>query len=254
MKKNDSPFIKKAIAGFTLLELVLMVLLIMAVLFFALPYLARTNSEAHRASCVNNLKQIGTACRIWSPDSSDYYPTQAKSGWKDVLLSTQAATFCWTNYFLMSNELGQSTKVLICPSDVRMPASAFWSNSMPSLANNNISYFVGAGAADQYPQSILAGDRNLAPGPQPSNDFGFSPMDGRGADVILSTNDKSVCWSQKMHSYATNGAGNLLLGDGSAQQSSSRRFRYDYLVNAIDAGMFPPGCTNTNGTIRLIFP
>jgi len=129
----------------------------------------------------------------------------------------------------MSNEFGLSPKILICPSDERQSADIF-SNI---VSNTNLSYFVGVSSDDYYPQSILSGDRNLAPGTVPGKDYGFSPKTGLGNDIAIQTNSKfdPICWSQRIHTWNSLGAGNILLGDGSAQQASSAGFRINWQPN-----------------------
>ena len=58
-------------------------------------FFADAEAEADRFKCVNNLKQIGLAMRVWAGDNNDKYPT---------------------SLVVMSNELS-TTKILICPSD-----------------------------------------------------------------------------------------------------------------------------------------
>jgi hypothetical protein len=55
----------------------------------------QAQQQAERTQCVNNLKQLGLAMRIWEGDNGDKYPT---------------------SLVVMSNELS-TTKILICPSD-----------------------------------------------------------------------------------------------------------------------------------------
>jgi len=117
--------------------------------------------------------------------------------------------------------------------------------------NTIVSYFVGVDSSDIYPQGLLGGDRNLGPGPVPDPNYGFSPTNGQGNDVMIDTHS-STAWSLRMHSYGNRaGAGNILLGDGSAQQVSSAAFASQWLINASTG-------TNFSGTnqdrIRLIFP
>src|SRR6185312_5740953 len=63
-------------------------------------FFADAQGEAERVQCVNNLKQIGLAMRVWMGDNNDRYPA---------------------SILLASNELS-TTKVLVCPSDkARLP-------------------------------------------------------------------------------------------------------------------------------------
>ena len=39
-----------------------------------LPALARAKKKAQRINCVNNLKQVGLAFRLWGGDNDDKYP------------------------------------------------------------------------------------------------------------------------------------------------------------------------------------
>ncbi len=203
--------------AFTRIEL--MVVLISSVLIIGLlaPAFSRAHAKSSRIYCIGNLKGIGIAYRIWSNDNGDKPPSvvaQSHGGWSNLLSTAQASANSWTNYAIMKNELGFSPKVLICPADERKPSEDF-----NALNNLNISYFVGVGASDDYPQALLGGDRNLGPGVTPHHDYGFSPADGRGNDVMVKG---PVCWSLKMHSEENDsGAGNIMLGDGSAQQDTS---------------------------------
>lgn len=249
--RNMNP---KTAQAFSLIELFVVVCLIAMVAAVMLPALSHTKSKSVRIACVSNQKQIGVAYRVWSGDNGDNYPAQipntnTNSGWADFVKMTNAGRYCWSNYCVIQNELGQSPMVLVCPADNRRPAKDF-----KNLSNKNVSYFMGPGASENLPLSLLGGDRNLAPGLNPQNDFGFSPEDGKGNDVILQTNSP-ICWFLKMRS-ADNvvGAGNLLLGDGSVQQCSSARLMTDYQMNAVDAGNYSAGYVNKSNSFRLVFP
>jgi hypothetical protein len=141
------------------------------------------------AACFNNLKQLGTAYRVWEDDHNDLYPalqSVASGGWSELLTNANQGVLCWTNYAIMANELGQSPKVVVCPSDERKAADAF-----TNFANPNVSYFVGVSAIDTEPQSLLGGDRNLGGGVEPGGDYGFSPESGKGNDVAIQTNPQA---------------------------------------------------------------
>ena len=236
--------------AFTRVELMVVLAVIVVLLSMIMPPAnMRQGSMAKRIMCVNNLKQIGMAYRVWANDNGDRLPdevSQTNGGWSEVLGSRNSCAYAWTNYSVMGKDLGNS-KLLICPSDERMPA-----NDFSRLANTNISYFIGIGANDNYPQAILGGDRNLGPGNTPRDDYGFSPADGKGNDVIIKG---PVCWSLKMHSNkSTSGAGNTMLGDGSVQQVTSGNLNLTWLKSEREAyANFTNGPVGSNG-IRLIFP
>ena len=253
---------KRVASAFTRIELivvivivVIMVVVVETSMFMPLRPLAR--AKAVRIGCLNNLKEIGTAYRLWAGDNGDRTPaeqTVVKGGWADFLTNADQGAICWTNYAIMSNELGRSAKLLICPADERLAATDFATDFKD---NTHLSFFVGVSASDIYPQSIQGGDRNLGNGPEAYRGFGYSTSSGKGNDVPIQTNSlfKPVAWSVRMHSASNAaGAGNILLGDGSAQQASSAGFRTNWLAHADPTTNWPAGYVPSSPSIRLVFP
>ena len=245
---------RRDLAGMTIIELVVVIVVIGVLVAFCIPSLLKRTSAAQRISCLNNFLEIGTGYRLWAGDNGDRNPaeqTVAKGGWGDFLTNGDQGAICWTNYAIMSNELGRSTRILVCPVDERKAATSFGSDFND---NAHLSYFVGVSANDTYPQSIQGGDRNLGVGSVPDTDYGFSPKSGKGNDVAIAISGP-VSWSWKIHSAGNAaGAGFILLGDGSVQRTTTASFRTNWLNHAAPTTNWPIGHVPATPSVRLVFP
>jgi len=131
-----------------------------------LPSLANANAKAQRISCVNNLKQIGIASRIYATDNQDRFPwnvPQAEGGTAEVAKPKSDTTAlldadgkpifdanAWLHFQALSNELS-NPKVLRCPTDgsrtlantfaSKKPRGAIGSNIIP-FDENSVSYWL----------------------------------------------------------------------------------------------------------------
>jgi prepilin-type processing-associated H-X9-DG protein len=195
--------------GLSLIDVIIVIaaLTFVAALFFVIqPF--RVRQQFSRISCVNNLKQVGLSFRIYAGDNNDQYPMNIFTNNQLLVLETNEVN---EYFYLLQNELG-TPKVLNCPEDKkRKPASNF-----SILSNVNISYFVGLDAHESFPQSILAGDRNIT--------NGVNPIDG----LLNLTSNRPAGFTSGIHTNQ----GNIALGDGSVQQVSSARLRSEIIANS----------------------
>ena len=267
---------KDVVKAFTLIELLVVIAITAILASMLLPALAKAKQKAQRISCMNNLKEVGIAYRLFADDNSDQVPAQNAcppngAGWQCLATTGNAAQNVWSNYACMGNDMGQSPKLVLCPADDRTTvAGAFYApypTGTAGFGNTTLSYFCGVGANDVYPQSIAGGDRNLGgtSATQPDANYGWSPAvnSSGGADLMVNTTtykstttvngDSYMIWTLKLHSAQnTSGAGNILLGDGSGQQVSSGALDANWLRNALDAGNF--NGTGVAGCARYVFP
>src|SRR5579863_1449245 len=139
----------------TLFEVLLIIAIVMILAMLLLPNLTSHSHCSTRISCVNNLKQVGLAFRVWEGDNNEKYPMQVSvTNGGSMELATHGGDFVRLSFLTMTNELS-TPKILYCPADIHGSIAVDFS---PSFANSNISYFISPDGADRYPQMILSGD------------------------------------------------------------------------------------------------
>jgi hypothetical protein len=122
-----------------------------------LPALAKAKAKAQSISCVNNMKQLGLAFRIWAGDNNDLFPFNVSNDKGGTLELCERGgdgydRSAYRHFQVMSNELN-TPKILICPADSsKQPASNF-----AELQSWNVSYQVRTGpkVSDVNPEEIL---------------------------------------------------------------------------------------------------
>jgi type II secretory pathway pseudopilin PulG len=182
--------------AFTLLELIVILVILAVLMALLLPVMAGARAKANRIKCSGRLGCVGLAYRIFATDHGDRFPWEVSTN--------QAKSLDWfvEQTRSLSNQLSTPV-ILVCPADTRKPATD-WA----SLTRTNMSYFVSVASSQSYPQSILAGDRNVT-----TNGVRIGP-----GIVNVQTN---FGWDGTMHRFQ----GMCVMGDGSVQQMSSARLR-----------------------------
>lgn len=193
---------RRMLQALTLPEVIIIVGVIFILFMVFGPGLSRARQGAARISCVSNLKGVNISFRIWANHSDGLYPMS--ENFKEPTLRVDAFEGRMFRVFqVMSNELS-SPKTLVCPADDRVAAT-----NWASLANVNLSFFIGLDAMDARPNMLLTGDRNLA-----RDDQLLSGV------VSLGTNSL-VAWTAGTH----RSSGNLGLSDGSVQPVTTHLLR-----------------------------
>lgn len=192
------------LCAFTRIEL-LVVLIVLAILCSMILPAGRPKAKVQRIRCVNNLKNIGLAQRLFSEDHGEKLLGEINLNRAKGNIDDYAS-----NILSLSNRPASPT-IFYCPADKnRKPA-----NDWKQFQRESASYFLALGVDAMSPQEFFAGDRNLT-----TNATLFGP----GRVEIATAN---AAWDLKSQHR---GQGNVELRDGSVQQLSSARLR-DQLAN-----------------------
>ena len=198
---------KAARSAFTMVEMLVVMAIIAILASLLLPVLAKARAKALRVQCVSDLKQVGVGFHVFLHDHDSKLPMEVSTNYGGTLEFTRASYsvggefyFQYRHFQALSNDL-LVPKILVCPADRgRLIASDF-----QDFNDLNISYFVGANADYNLPNSILAGDRNI------------TNATAASGTIVRLADGGAVAWTDELHVFK----GNVLYADGRVEELNS---------------------------------
>ena len=191
--------------AFSLVELLTVIAIIAILAALLLPALTRSQQRAKRIACLHNLQQIGLGFHSFANDHAGNFPMAVpmnQGGSKEFVANAYLVNgpfyFAYRHFQSLANELVRPD-ILLCPMDT---ARAVAENFL-ALQNSNVSYFVGVEARFSEPNSLLAGDRNLA-------------RNATLTQSILRTGGGKLHWTKELHELK----GNVIFADGHVEEWS----------------------------------
>jgi hypothetical protein len=192
----------RSLGAYTLLEIISIVAVILSLTLVLTFKFSNASAKGKRIKCVSRLKNVGLSFRIWFTDNGHQFPFQMKTNGTAQFTNASDA---FRHFQILSNELNIPV-IMQCRADREKKVAP----DFQRFSNANVSYFVNLTARETYPQTMLAGDRNILLDQTP-----LSP-----GKYLLSSN-ANVSWSKQMHKLQ----GQAAMGDGSVNQMKNNRLR-----------------------------
>ncbi|MHB8523306.1 MAG: type II secretion system protein [Limisphaerales bacterium] len=209
--------------AFTIVELLVVVAIISILAALLLPALSKSKVKAKRVWCISNLKQIGLASHLFANDHNGLFPMSVSTnlgGSREFFIgnpdSPPYINQVYAHFRPLSNEIA-NPRLVQCPSDVGICAT-----NWQSLRNTNVSYFVGVGALETKPNSMLSGDGNI------TNTTGIQGV------IAITDPPRGIGWTRKLHVSA----GNVVFADDHVETLGNSKLQTAFAQMGVQTNAF----------------
>lgn len=103
--------------GFTLIELLVVVVILGVLLSLLFPVIGRANEAGKRATCMNNLRQIGIALQMYADDNDGIFPLLDPPGWVANGCGPSRNYENYYHFYALYPKYINDLKTFACPAD-----------------------------------------------------------------------------------------------------------------------------------------